>query len=121
MAKNIIENELSGVFNWLLEGLGRLLAQRNFSQCEAAKVQLEAYKLESDSVQMFLEEEGWGKSIEEKKLLNEIYSEYKKYTKESGFIASSTVIFNSRLRNLGFQFHRKTKGNEVFMKKKIGF
>ena len=33
----IIEKELSGVFNWVLQGLSRLLEQKRFSDCEAAQ------------------------------------------------------------------------------------
>ena len=50
----IIEKELSGVFNWVLEGLNRLLEQKKFSDCEAAQQAVEEYKIECDSVQMFL-------------------------------------------------------------------
>jgi putative DNA primase/helicase len=52
----IIEKELSGVFNWVLQGLNRLLEQKRFSDCEAAQRAVEQYKIESDSVQMFLNE-----------------------------------------------------------------
>jgi putative DNA primase/helicase len=55
----IIENELSGVFNWVLEGLTRLLEQKRFSECEAAQRAVEKYRIESDSVQMFLNEHGF--------------------------------------------------------------
>jgi putative DNA primase/helicase len=34
----IIENELSGVFNWVLEGLNRLLEQKRFSECEGSPI-----------------------------------------------------------------------------------
>ena len=32
LAAKIIRDELSGVFNWMLEGLGRLLQQRTFTR-----------------------------------------------------------------------------------------
>jgi putative DNA primase/helicase len=53
----IIDSELSGVFNWVLDGLNRLLIQKRFSVCEAAEQALEQYKTESNSVQMFLNAE----------------------------------------------------------------
>lgn len=40
LAKEIIETELSGVFNWILEGLKRLLNRNGFSPCDAAKKML---------------------------------------------------------------------------------
>ena len=42
----IIEKELSGVFNWVLDGLNRLLEQKRFSECEAAQKAVEKYKIE---------------------------------------------------------------------------
>jgi putative DNA primase/helicase len=39
-----------------LEGLNRLLEQKRFSDCEAAQQAVEQYKIESNSVQMFLNE-----------------------------------------------------------------
>ena len=35
LAEKIIKNELAGVFNWVLEGLERLLSQDGFSPCDA--------------------------------------------------------------------------------------
>ncbi len=50
LSSKIIDHELSGVFNWVLNGLDRLLKQKRFSDCEAAKQAVEQYKNESNSV-----------------------------------------------------------------------
>ncbi len=63
LAKKIIASELSGVFNWLLDGLRRLLSQKKFTQSEIVRNQIEAYRRESDSVAMFMEEEGYTPSV----------------------------------------------------------
>ena len=55
LAKKIIASELSGVFNWLLDGLRRLLSQKKFTQSEIVRNQIEAYRRESDSVAMFMD------------------------------------------------------------------
>ena len=44
LAKKIIKDELSGIFNWILEGLNRLLIQKNFSHSDSIDSQLEEYK-----------------------------------------------------------------------------
>ncbi len=119
LAKKIIHDELSGVFNWVLDGLKRLLAQRNFSKCEAALNQLETYRRESDNVQMFLDEESLEKSIEAPKFLKEIYAQYSQYTRVSGYKACSSHTFSQRLRSLGFIFERRSKGYVVFIKNKV--
>ncbi len=65
----IIEKELSGVFNWVLQGLNRLLEQKKFSDCEAAQQAVEQYKIESNSVQMFLNENEYKGSLTNYKLI----------------------------------------------------
>src|SRR6185295_4554591 len=55
----IVSDELSGVFNWVLDGLNRVLSQNGFSQCDAAKQALEEYKLESNSIRQFLLDGGY--------------------------------------------------------------
>ena len=55
----IIEKELSGVFNWVLDGLNRLLEQKRFTDCEAVKQAVEQYKSQSDSVKMFIDENNY--------------------------------------------------------------
>ena len=69
LAKKIIGSELSGVFNWILDGLQRLIAQKKFTVSEEARQLLEGYKLESDSVYRFIQEEGYEKSTDQTILL----------------------------------------------------
>lgn len=59
LSTKIIQTELSGVFNWMLEGLRRLLEQRRFSDSEQIDNQVNEFRREADSVAMFLEEEGY--------------------------------------------------------------
>jgi len=117
----IIEKELSGVFNWVLEGLNRLLEQKKFSECKAAQQALEQYKIESDSVQMFLSEHEYKVSATNEIPLKDIFSEYRNYCIESGFRACSLRTFADRLRNSGYQTERKGYGMAVYAEKKSFF
>lgn len=117
----IIENELSGVFNWVLEGLNRLLEQKRFSECEAAQRAVEQYRIESDSVQMFLTEHAYKVSATIEIPLKEVFSEYRNYCIESGFKACSVRTLADRLRNAGFQTERKGYGMAVNAEKKSFF
>jgi putative DNA primase/helicase len=117
----IIENELSGVFNWVLEGLNRLLEQKRFSDCKAAQKAIEQYRLESDSVQMFLSEHEYTVSATNEIPLKELFSEYRNYCIESGFKACSIRTLADRLRNAGYQTERKNYGNVVNAEKKSLF
>jgi len=98
----IIENELSGVFNWVLEGLNRLLKQKKFSECKAAQQTLEQYKIESNSVQMFLNENEYKRSATNYKLIKDLYHEYRAFCIDGGMTPFKKVNFIKQLRALGF-------------------
>ncbi|MET7001069.1 DNA primase family protein [Chitinophaga defluvii] len=117
LSKKIIATELSGVFNWVLEGLHRLLKQKKFSPCEAARLQVEQYKKQSDSVQMFLEDEGYQSSSYESRPLKDLFSEYRIYCIDSGYRACSIKTFSERLRNHNFVIERKNYGMALFIEK----
>lgn len=117
----ITEKELSGVFNWVLDGLKRLLEQKRFSECEAAQRAVEQYRIESDSVQTFLSEHDYKVSTIYYVPLKEIFSDYRNYCIESGFKACSIRTFAERLRNTGYQTERKNYGMAVNAEKKVSF
>jgi len=96
LAEKIIESELSGVFNWVLEGLQRLLQQESFTSCQASRKALEQYRKESDSVAMFLAEENYKRSNDftEGKVL---YQNYKSYCLDNGYKPLGRNNFYKRL------------------------
>jgi putative DNA primase/helicase len=116
----IIENELSGVFNWVLEGLNRLLKQKRFSDCDAAQKAVEQYRTESDSVQMFLMELEYSVSHTNEMPLKDLFNEYRAYCIESGFKACSLRTLAERLRNSGYQTERKAYGTAINAEKNKG-
>ena len=115
----IIENELSGVFNWVLEGLKRLLEQKHFSDCKAAQQALKQYKTESNSINIFLEESEYQKSSEKYLRIKELYPEYKEFCIEDGMRPFSKRNFSKQLKELGFHLEREsgTGQNIVYIKK----
>lgn len=118
LANKIIEAELSGVFNWVLEGLNRLLEQKKFSESQAVKDQLERYKIESDSVQMFLEEEDYKPSMSCYEALKTVFYHYKIFCLDNGFHPVSSRTLAQRLRGIDYRVQRKRDGNVVYLEKK---
>lgn len=118
LSYKIIRAELSGVFNWVLNGLNRLLHQKRFSECEAAQRAVEQYRIESDSVQMFLSEHEYSTSTTDMPL-KDMFADYKTYCVESGFKACSLRTFAERLRNSGYQTERKNYGMSINAQKKL--
>lgn len=113
LAKKIISEELPGIFNWVLEGLDRLLENKNFTKSPSIEYALEEYKKKSDSVHLFLEDKGYVISTEKDIFVQSIYLEYKEYCSEFGYKACSLKVFTERLRKIGFTVHRITRGNVV--------
>lgn len=108
LSYKIIENELSGVFNWVLDGLHRLLKQSHFTECEAVQRAVEQYKIESNSVQMFLNDAGYSKSTTETKLIKDVFQDYKNYCFEDGMPFFKKLNFIKQLRSLGYVVDRVT-------------
>lgn len=116
LASEIIESELSGIFNWVMQGLERLLAQGKFSPCDAAKNALKKYRTESDSVALFIEEAKYHKVTDKDQatLLHKIYGEYKLFCQESGLYSVSIVNLRKRLEALGFVAERINRGQLIY-------
>jgi putative DNA primase/helicase len=112
----IIENELSGVFNWVLEGLERLLSQERFSKCQASEKALTDYEVQSDSVKLFLEEKEVEKcTLNERAIpLKELFSQYRTFCGEDGYKAVSKKSFSFRIKGFGFEMTRRNIGPVVF-------
>lgn len=113
--RKIIESELSGVFNWVLEGLNRLLRQGRFSECRASASTLEEYRAQSDSVKMFLDEKGYQPSPYSRKTMKEVYAEYRAFCTEDGFKPLNKTNFKRRLESAGVSVERRNVGFVAFL------
>lgn len=115
--KEIIQSELAGVFNWVLEGLQRLLKQKGFSQSPSIDRALENFRTESDTVKRFLDEEGYKPDLEEKIQLKSLFQEYKTFAIEDGNRLLSKQSFRKRLEALKIYVKREGLGMMVFVSK----
>ncbi|MBI9039729.1 MAG: DNA primase [Bacteroidales bacterium] len=104
----IIEEELSGVFNWILEGLNRILEQKHFSNCEVVKKTIEQYKMESNSVELFLHEKEYNVSPTDYVFIKDLYPEYRSFCSEDGLTPFKKTNFIKQLKALGFTVERVT-------------
>jgi putative DNA primase/helicase len=107
LAGKIIENELSGVFNWVLEGLDRLLIQKKFTTSAHVEKAFEKVKRESNSVSLFLDENGYKKSLSNYIVATELYPLYEEYCKTNGHYKVNKTEFLRRLENENIIVKRK--------------
>lgn len=118
LSKKIIESELSGVFNWVLDGLERILKYKQFSECEPANDVLKQFEKESDTTQLFLEENNFQKSDEKTISMKELYREYRQFCNDSGYQPLNKNNFKKRLERLSYEVSRKNTGNHCSIEKK---
>lgn len=95
----IINAELPGVMNWILEGLTRLLENKQFTYSEAVEKSLEKFKLESNSVALFLDDGNYY-VCECETGSKELYGKYIAFCIQDGYRKVSQIVFNRRLKQL---------------------
>jgi len=114
LANKIVNNELSGVFNWILQGLERVLMQKRFSKCEAVENARSDYEKQSDSVKMFIEDFEFTTSTDYV-TISDLYGHYKGYCIEDGFHKVNKSNFMKRLRHFKILVERKSIGNVAYI------
>ncbi|MCY2686768.1 DNA primase family protein [Salinimicrobium sp. TH3] len=118
LAKKIINNELSGVFNWILAGLERLLKQKNFSKCKAIEKARSTYEKQSDSVKMFIEENSYHTSTQYTSI-KFLYDHYRAFCIEDGYKPVSKSNFMKRLNHFKIVVKRISEGNVAYIKQDL--
>lgn len=115
LSKKIIDNELSGIFNWVLSGLQRVLEQKGFTRSDVVEKRNQQYRKESDSVAMFISEKGYQRDVTGYTTLAEFYGKYKRFCEADGYFPVSKRKLSSRLRSSGHQVKRLSVGNVVYL------
>lgn len=112
----IVEAEADGVLSWIIEGAKRLMAQGKFSHAQEMDDALEDYKVESDSVASFLDENNYVSDNEEIISLQHLFDEYNFYCKNSNYHPCSKTTFSKRLEALGLKKKRTSAGYVFYIK-----
>jgi putative DNA primase/helicase len=100
--------ELSGIMNEVVAGLMRLMENDGFTRSESVEAALEEYRVDSDSVSSFMQDEGWIPSVAHRVLLKELYAIYKDYCREAGRYAVGNREFAARLRIIHYTVKKGT-------------
>ena len=92
------EKEISGIFNWCLEGL-KMFREEELIAPEEVKTATAEYKKSNDKFQIFFDEQlvKSHKNI----TLADIYNSYKKWCEENGFAPQSKRIIKAKLKAKG--------------------
>ena len=103
-----------------MDGLKRLLDQRCFTQSDIVDAQVENYKKDSDSVQLFLEDFGYQSDNQGEVAFKEVYNEYKIFAADAGFSKCSSKTFGARVRAKGI-VQVKGRSGQILLIKKCNF
>lgn len=114
LADKIIQNELPGVFNWLLQGLIRIQENKKFTISEKIIAALADFKKQTDNTALFIEEKRLIKSDRVKQSIKELYSQYKTFCSDDGHRPLGKTKFAKRLEYNGFIRTRVTGGDNGF-------
>jgi len=115
LAKQIVAAEASGVLNWILEGLRRLLSQGGFTPNPLADAELDEYKLESNSVALFVAEYGYSpaKGTDDSVKLSDMHSDYSYFCSTNIHRPVGPRKMNKRLKALEFESEHRKDGTYV--------
>ncbi len=119
LSKRIMKNELSGVFNWVLEGLERLLKNKKFTDSDIVRNEVLKYQKESDTITLFLEDSFYEPNQVMDIPLTTLFNEYRGFCLESDYNFESKKSFSKRMQQIGFKVQRKKYGMAIYTKKKV--
>lgn len=117
LAAKIIANELSGIFNWVLEGLKRLMMQGNFTESELVNNTLKEFKQDADSVYQFIIESNYAKTDVGRVSISGLYKEYEQFCRDNGYRALNNKNFRHRLELQNIEIKRAANGYMVNVEK----
>lgn len=100
LAKEIIAEELPGIFNWMLQGLRRFLQKYEFTRSPLCEKALEKYRMQTDSVLCFAKTSC--KVSSSKMLGQELHNHYKEFCNREDFFPVGRRKFYDEMHALGY-------------------
>lgn len=117
--RKIVQSELSGIFNWVIEGLYRLLKENGFSQSDQIEHTLQEYKKEMDSVALFLEDKELVPSDEGRIPNDTLYPMYRKWCVDHKKMLLGKGALSKDLKKKGFRNYKSGSVRGFFMKTEV--
>jgi putative DNA primase/helicase len=120
VAETIIENELSGVASWAVDGARRLVTQGGYTTVASSDAAKRTWRLDTDVVMSFIDEccttptDGRSVAIDLETAIDDLYQHFKAWSRFSGHQRPLTKVnFSRRLAALGFRA-RQTNGLRLY-------
>lgn len=114
LASKIISNELSGVFNMIIDGMKRLGEQNKFTYSEIVEEELRKYRKDSNSVLTFLDDENYIPLKTEKVKISDFFQTYNNYCAQNNYQPFAMGKFKEQLRDAGYEISISNQGYFYF-------
>ena len=111
LSKQIIQEELSGIFCWAMAGLVRLQKQRKFTESEVVQNAIDEYKADTNPAKVFLQDNYQSDQKGEVKVID-IYNSYKEFCSDYNYRALGEANFGKEIRRL-FPESKKERQQEM--------
>lgn len=110
--RELLQDELPGIFNWAMEGLARLTANGEFTTVKQIEEWTAMYRRDSNAVLTFVDEtcdtdRGYNVGS------NVIYTRYKDWCADNGYKPYNVRNFKTEMERIGF-FWRRTSTHRLF-------
>ena len=113
--KNMLVQELPGIFNWVMLGLDRLRRRGKFDLPKQVAERTELYKKESNPVELFVEDECYIENDQNKAaILTVVYASYKNWCFNNGYKAIASRRFKSEMLRL-LHFTKKVAHGTIYV------
>ena len=118
-ARKIIENELSGVMNWIIAGLDQLLETERLDPPQCVVESMERLRVEIDPVSAWLDEKGFSVGDSQLLVFNDGFQDFVAYCQKNRHSIPTDKTFGRRLRSFGYMVKRVngTKGMAIYYSK----
>jgi putative DNA primase/helicase len=92
-----LSEELSGIFNWALEGMKSLIKNKSFIQPEKCATAISDYRRDANPARAFLEENYMEAAKSNNVCCSEVYTKYKNWCNENGYTTMNQSNFGKEV------------------------
>lgn len=97
-----LKEERAGIFNWMIDGLARLIEQDDFTYCPALQQTTRDYRSQNDNVAQFVMTLCTEEETADKTAINDLYKVYNIWVEGEQLRPVSKKVFTSRISDMGY-------------------
>ncbi len=113
LGNKIIESELPGVLNWIIEGARRVIENKKYSDSPLLEEALKKYQSKIDVVGQFIDDNNYVKSLKTNKKMKDLQVELNEYCRTNNYPLVNSITFKEQLIAKYFTVKKTNTGLNV--------